>query len=270
MKNARNVNMDSAISIASFIIECLYDDTQYQDVSHWIEYSDSFETAVKKWRKPQKKTLLHEYIKYQYLDSQDYIFDKYFVVDEIRKMQNLLEHYEVDYSCVGKIDVASFSSDYYTEELGEYADRLQEFFVDNLLDVIVDDVFSILYMDKNFLHEFNRQCSEIIKTLKKDDYPDLLKEDGVVKRISYCPTWLKRGIEYRDKYRCSICGCDLSSAFTTIVDENFDHIIPLKVGGNNDPSNWQLTCESCNKSKGARSSNFKNIVFPFWEIGDAD
>lgn len=120
------------------------------------------------------------------------------------------------------------------------------------------------------MHEFNRQCSEIIKTLKKDDYPDLLKEDGVVKRISYCPTWLKRGIEYRDKYRCSICGCDLSSAFTTIVDENFDHIIPLKVGGNNDPSNWQLTCESCNKSKGARSSNFKNIVFPFWEIGDAD
>ena len=101
-------------------------------------------------------------------------------------------------------------------------------------------------------------------------YPDLLKEDGVVKRISYCPTWLKRGIEYRDKYRCSICGCDLSSAFTTIVDENFDHIIPLKVGGNNDPSNWQLTCGSCNKSKGARSSNFKNIVFPFWEIGDAD
>ena len=57
----------------------------------------------------------------------------------------------------------SFSSDYYTEELGEYADRLQEFFVDNLLDVIVDDVFSILYMDKNFLHEFNRQCSEILK-----------------------------------------------------------------------------------------------------------
>ena len=46
MKNARNVNMDSAISIASFIIECLYDDTQYQDVSHWIEYSDSFETEM--------------------------------------------------------------------------------------------------------------------------------------------------------------------------------------------------------------------------------
>lgn len=270
MENARNVNMDSAISIASFIIQCLYDDTQYGDVLHWIEYFNNLEIAISKWSKPQRKTLLHEYIKDQYLDAQNYVLGKYFVVGEIKEMQSLLEHYEVDYSCIGKMDVANLSSDEYTEELGEYADKLQSFFIDNLLDIVVDDVFSILYMDKNFLHEFNRQCAEIIKTLKKDDYPNLLKDDGVIKRISYYPTWLKRGIEYRDKCRCSICGCDLSSAFTTIVDENFDHIIPLKMGGNNDPSNWQLTCESCNKSKGARSSNFKNIVFPFWKIEDED
>ena len=86
------------------------------------------------------------------------IFDKYFVVDEIRKMQNLLEHYEVDYSCVGKIDVASFSSDYYTEELGEYADRLQEFFVDNLLDVMHRPILfnELVLSDKLFEH-----CAEI-------------------------------------------------------------------------------------------------------------
>ena len=117
------------------------------------------------------------------------------------------------------------------------------------------------------MHEFNRQCSEIILKLKKDDYPNLLREDGVIERISYYPKWFKRGIEYRDKLRCSLCGCDL---FTTLVDENFDHIIPLKNVGNNDPSNWQLTCETCNKSKGARSTAFKNIVFPFWQMDDED
>lgn len=79
---------------------------------------------------------------------------------------------------------------------------------------------------------------------------------------------MKKGIEYRDKCRCSICGCDLSSAFTTLTVKNFDHIIPLQLGGNNDPSNWQITCETHNKSKGARSSEFKNIVFPFWEIDE--
>ena len=264
MKHARNANMDSAISIASFIIQSLYGD--YMNVLHGFEYCDILEKAVEKWQNPQKKTLVHDYIEDLFIDGQNYMLDKHFPVGEITEMQNLLESYKVDYSSIGKIDVSEMSYDECTDELEDYACELQNFFADNILDTIVDDVFSILYMDKNFLYEFNRQCSEIIKDLKKADYPNLLSEDGVIKRINYRPIWLKRGIEYRDKCRCSICGCDLSSAFTTIVDENFDHIIPLKAGGNNDPSNWQLTCESCNKSKGARSSVFKNIMFPFWEM----
>lgn len=265
MKNARNMNMDSAISIAAFVIQSLNGD--YMDVLNWFEYYDVLEIALERWKKPQKKTLVHYYIKDLYVQSQDYILDKHFPVEVICEMQSLLENYKIDYSSIGKIDVSELSFDECTDELEDYAYKLWDFFIDNILDIIVDDVFSVLYMDKNFMHEFNRQCSKIIKQLKKIDYPDLLKEDGVIKRISYYPTWFKRGIEYRDKCRCSICGCDLSSAFTTIVDENFDHIIPLQSGGNNDPSNWQFTCETCNKSKGDRSSEFKNIVFPFWEMG---
>ena len=264
MKNARNMNMDSVISIAAFVIQELNGD--YMDLLNWFEYYDVLKIAREKWKKPQKKTLVHYYIKDLYVQSQDYILEKHFPVEVICEMQSLLENYKIDYSSIGKIDVSELSFDECTDELEDYADKLWNFFIDNILDIIVDDVFSILYMDKNFMHEFNRQCSEIIKQLKKVDYPDLLKEDGVIKRISYYPTWFKRGIEYRDKCRCSICGCDLSSAFTTIVDENFDHIIPLQLGGNNDPSNWQLTCETCNKSKGDRSSEFKNIVFPFCEM----
>lgn len=264
MKDARNMNMDSAISIAAFVIQSLNGDDM--DVSHWFDDFNVLESALKKWKSPQKKTLVHDYIETLYLGSQNYILDKHFPVEEICEMQKLLENYKVDYSSIGKMDVSELPFDECTDELEEYACELQSFFIDNILDIIVDDVFSVLYMDKNFMYEFNRQCSEIIKHLKKADYPDLLKEDGVINRISYYPTWFKRGIEYRDKCRCSICGCDLSSAFTTIVDENFDHIIPLKLGGNNDPSNWQLACEACNKSKGARNTEFKNIIFPFWKM----
>lgn len=264
MNVARNMNMDSAISIAAFVIQSLNGDEW--NVSHWFEYCDVLEIALEKWKSPQKKTLVHEYIETVYLESQNYILDKHFLIEEIREMQSLLENYKVDYSSVGKMNVAELAFDEWTDELDDYACKLQSFFVDNILEIIVDDVFSILYMDKNFMYEFNRQCSEIIKELKKIDYPELLKKNGVINRITYYPTWFKRGIEYRDKKRCSICGCDLSSAFTTIVDENFDHIIPLKLGGNNDPSNWQLTCETCNKSKGARNTEFKNIIFPFWEM----
>lgn len=263
MKYARNSDMDSAISIASFIIQSLNGDT---DISDWFEYYDVLERAIEKWQKPQRKTLIHEYIEDLFLDSQNYMLDKHFPVGEISQMQHLLEYYNVDYSSIGKIDVSELPYDECTDELEDYACELQNFFIDNILDTIVDDAFTILYMDKNFLHEFNKQCSEIIKGLKKIDYPELLKEDGVINRIGYYPTWFKRGIEYRDKCRCSICGCDLSSSFTTIVDKNFDHIIPLNEGGNNDPSNWQLTCESCNKSKGARNTKFKNIMFPFWQM----
>lgn len=272
MKKARNTNMDSAISIASFVIDSLKGD--YSDnedclgVAYWFEYYNVLEKAIEKWQKPYKKTLVHDYIKDLYLERQNYTLDKHFPVVEISEMQSLLENYNVDYSSIGKIDVSDLSFDDCTDELEIYAYQLQRFFIDNILDTIVDDAFSILYMDKNFLHEFNRQCSEIIKDLKMLNYPDLLKENGVIKRVNYYPTWFKKGIKYRDKCRCSLCGCDLSSSFTTIVDENFDHIIPLKSGGNNDPSNWQLACETCNKSKGARSSEFKNIMFPFWEMDD--
>ena len=266
-KYARNMNLDTAISIAAFVIETLQGD--YFNVKYWLEYYDILEIAINKWNKPNRRTLIHEYINDLYLERQNYILSKHFPIGEIREMQSHMLNYNIDYSSVGILDVSGMSDeDCISDEIEEYAEKLQSFFVDNALNIVVDDVFTILYMDKNFLHEFNRQCSEIIKCLKKKDYPDLLKEDGVINRISYYPKWLKDGIEYRDKLRCSICGCDLSNAFTTIVDENFDHIIPLKNGGNNDPSNWQLTCESCNKSKGARRSDFKNIVFPFWTMDD--
>lgn len=268
MNGARNAKIDSAIRIASYVIQMLNSDEM--NVIKWFDYYNIIEIAIEKWKKPQKHTLIHDYIKDLYLFSQDYILGKHFPVEEIKEMQSLLDNYKIDYSAIGKIDVSTLDDDECTYELEDYADKLQAFFIDNVLDVVVDDVFSILYMDKNFLYEFNRQCSEIIKGLKRSDYPDLLKDDGVIKRITYYPKWLKRGIKYRDKCRCSICGCDLSSAFTTIVDENFDHIIPLKQSGNNDPSNWQLTCEKCNKSKGARNCEFKNIMFPFWKMDDED
>lgn len=46
--------------------------------------------------------------------------------------------------------------------------------------------------------------------------------------------------------KCAVCKCKLNNRGTV------DHIIPLKVGGSNWPSNLQLLCVSCNCSKGAK------------------
>lgn len=118
------------------------------------------------------------------------------------------------------------------------------------------------------MFEFNKQCADIIATLKKDDYPELLKEDGVFKRISNKPVWLQNGVRLRDKERCSVCGDNLGRILTNSTKVNYDHIIPLQKNGNNDPTNWQLTCETCNKSKGDRNAEFKNVFSAFWEMDE--
>jgi len=53
MKKSRNSNMDSAISIAAFVIQMMKGD--YLDVSHWFEYFDVMETAVKNGRNRIRK-----------------------------------------------------------------------------------------------------------------------------------------------------------------------------------------------------------------------
>ena len=48
------------------------------------------------------------------------------------------------------------------------------------------------------------------------------------------------------KCLCVACGCDISE------DYQVDHIIPLALGGSNDPCNLQILCPTCNKRKGAK------------------
>lgn len=48
----------------------------------------------------------------------------------------------------------------------------------------------------------------------------------------------------RDGFKCK--SCDSSSSLT------IDHIIPVKAGGDNRPSNLQTLCRRCNSSKGAK------------------
>lgn len=264
MSKIANPDLNVVMQYASFVIS-LSTDTHYSlDVSFWLQ--DNFKDVLECWLKPLKFTAIHKYIRDLIVFDMEYMLDKHFPVPVINTMVLILENYRINYSTVGNYDTSEFADDDTTDELEEYADQLFDLFWGAALDRFVNDVFTNLFWNKNFLYEFNLQCANFIRRLEKNKSPEILKEDGVLNRITYVPSWLKDAILYRDKCRCSICGCDLSKANTTITKQNFDHIIPLQNGGNNDPSNWQLTCEHCNKSKGNRSDNFTNIVLPFWEI----
>lgn len=52
----------------------------------------------------------------------------------------------------------------------------------------------------------------------------------------------------RQKHQCAECGASVKKR----SDRQVDHIMPLKLGGSNNPSNLQILCNTCNKVKGAK------------------
>lgn len=53
--------------------------------------------------------------------------------------------------------------------------------------------------------------------------------------------------------RCLACGATEQTAKLTV-----DHVVPLAVGGSNDPANIQVLCMSCNVSKATRSTDYRD------------
>lgn len=52
----------------------------------------------------------------------------------------------------------------------------------------------------------------------------------------------------RQQYKCAECGCSVKKRDSRQVD----HIMPLILGGSNNPSNLQVLCSTCNKKKGGK------------------
>jgi len=222
--------------------------------------SNFFENKNNKFLKkilvPNKKTLLHDYIEFIHEDELDYAIRKTGYESIIDNVIDTLIFYNIDYPDMTEEE----ENDIELKE--EYYSKLIELYY-KLTPIIVEEIFTILYMDKGLLKEFNESISEIIKGMKSDKYEIYLEKDGVVKRCTALPKWLKNEVFFRDKGRCQICGKDLTCLISTDNKINYDYMIPLEKGGSNDPSNFQLTCKSCNASKGARLTTIKKLTSLF-------
>jgi len=242
--NFRESNFKTTMNLASYII------TEWHP-SDFFENKD--EEFLDKILKPNKKSLLHDYIEFIHEDELDYALRKTGYENIIDDVVNSLLFYKIDYPDMTEEE----ENDVELKE--EYYSQLIELY-HKLTPIIVEEIFKILFMDKGLLKEFNESISKIIKDMKSDKYEMCLEKNGVVKQYTYLPKWLKNGVFFRDKGRCQICGKDLTCLLSTDNKITYDHIISLEQGGSNDPSNFQLTCESCNISKGASFTTIKNLM----------
>lgn len=134
--------------------------------------------------------------------------------------------------------------------------------------LIVHAAFQFIFQDRNFLHNFHLDLAELIENemeYLKEEYPEFITQKGRIRRQRF-PEWLKKAVFYRDKGTCMNCRCDLTNLIRNQNTIHIDHMVPLDLYGSNDASNYQLLCEPCNTSKGARLTGTSLITTPFWNL----
>lgn len=213
-------------------------------------FSNYFDNPVKALT-PHKDTLLHEFIRCALCENYAYYMNKCPDL-EVGSLELLLQEAEME--CPGWMT---------PEEIEEHLDDADKL-LSQAVKIMAPSVFYLLFSDRHFLATFQRRITALVGPMKHSDYPDLLTRDGVVKRLEYIPTWLKAGIFYRDRGRCQLCFRDLSGLGRPVRDLHLDHIIPLAMSGSNDPTNFQLSCQECNLSKGGRAMNQSPRFSPYW------
>lgn len=232
-------------------------DSVENEVSFWNFNEEMFVNAATKFN---RITLLDIYVTTTLFNYYHRMFKKdgdCIESDEIDRWIEIMKEYEIIPAEEYDEDVDDASLVWFEKNIKNFAD---------LFDKISPELVHILFNDKQFLFKFNSLVQKIVKDEEKDynlPWPkDSLNEDGTIKRQTI-PQWVKNAVYHRDKGHCVFCSRDLTGLINVLRQSNYDHIIPLKQFGTNDPCNIQLTCEECNKSKGAQLKMPK-YKYPSW------
>lgn len=233
-------------------------DSVENEVSFWNFNEEMFVDAAAKFN---RITLLDIYVTTTLFNYYHRMFKKdgdCIESDEIDRWIEIMKEYEI-------IPAEEYDEDVDDASLVWFEKNIENFA--NLFDKISPELVHILFNDKQFLFKFNSLVQKIVKDEEKDynlPWPkDSLNEDGTIKRQTI-PQWVKNAVYHRDKGHCVFCSRDLTGLVNVLRQSNYDHIVPLKQFGTNDPCNIQLTCEECNKSKGTQLKMPKYKYQSWW------
>lgn len=202
--------------------------------------------------KPRKKTLLHKFIYNLRIDEMEQ-------ESGWLDWSEIVERYAAPMISAG-IEVPSW----FNENDIEFSDYQELYDLRaRVVEVASDAAFYLLFNDRVFLYDFQKYVQPVVKKLKVSETP-ILKKDGVLKRPTHIPEWLRGAIFHRDKGRCQMCYRDITGLVTPGNDRHMDHMIPLEESGINDPTNFQLLCSSCNTSKGKKMVFEDPLYHKYW------
>ncbi len=136
---------------------------------------------------------------------------------------------------------------------------------DKLWERITEEVFHLLFGDRQFLLSFNQSLAEYLQSGEVKIPDSYVTKHGYLKRCKRFPEWVKRAVFFRDGGKCVFCHSDLSGLLNTDFKRHLDHIVPLYLWGTNDPCNVQLTCERCNLKKSKLPAITSPKYTPYWD-----
>jgi len=274
VKHERFSYSDS-IFLVNSAIQLFYNDTYNEFDIYWEVVRDElFEKLIKS----QKETILHEYLWW--------ISNNTSVLEELRNSgysleilifyENALKDFGIlipkriipNYDYIDKHGICEKCRS--CKKLINYcewiAEKMEEFKPNT-----IHSAFHVLMQNKIFLRDFHERIAQYIER-DKDQlhnlFPDSISPLGKIKRMSSWPTWLKRGIFFRDKGVCTLCRNPLAGDLFLGIDPDMDHTVPLDRHGNNDPSNLQILCNKCNNKKRNSSNATSSFDIPFWNLSE--
>lgn len=213
--------------------------------------------------KPQKWTLLHDYIDHIVRDDLNFYFrGGGWDYDDVNPLFSMLDTHEIEYLALEKYieehyrddetgETVAVTEEHIEQHKYEYAlYYLEEIALDNLPSMIVPEVFTLLFSDREAMKAFNLKVADTL--------------GNRTPRCTYWPKWLKRALFCREKGLCAICKADLTSLFHVNGKLAIDHIVPIALNGVNDPTNLQILCQACNGKKSGTKVVTSNALPVFW------
>jgi hypothetical protein len=250
-------NFSESYSYADKVRKAIFED------DFLIDPIDVASDLDKQILKPQKWSLLHDYIDYVVRDDLRFYFGgPGWDYECINPVFSMLDSHGVEYLTLEQYIEEHFRDDetgetiVVTEDHREKYDceyalfYLQDIVLVRLPFMIVPEVFTLLFSDREAMKAFNLKVAETL--------------GARTHRCTYWPKWLERALFCREKGLCALCKADLTSLHHVNGKLAIDHIVPIALNGVNDPTNLQILCEACNGQKSGKDVVTSNALPVFW------